>query len=45
MSIGDIFYIVSAVMFALMTFLFVRNNFRSKFDDEGKRKDCDDHGR
>ncbi len=39
MSIGDIFYIVAMVGFAWMTFAIVRNNFRSKFDDKGRRID------
>jgi hypothetical protein len=39
MRIGDIFYIFAAVMFSWMTFVIVRNNFRSKFDEEGRRKD------
>ena len=39
MSFGDILYIFAAALFAFMTFLIVRNYFRSKFDDEGKRID------
>lgn len=39
MSFGDILYIFAFVLFALMTFLIVRNYFRSKFDDTGKRMD------
>ena len=42
MSIGDIFYIFAAVMFSWMTFVIVRNNFRSKFDEEGRRIDLKD---
>jgi len=41
-SFGDIVYIVAMVLFAWMTFAIVRNNFRSKFDDEGNRKDLDE---
>ncbi|MFA7026436.1 MAG: hypothetical protein WC163_00485 [Sulfurovum sp.] len=39
MSFGDIFYIFAFMLFALMTFVIIRNYFRSKFDDEGRRKD------
>ncbi len=39
MSIGEMVYIVAALLFAYMTFAIVRNNFRSKFDDEGNRID------
>ena len=39
MSFGDIVYIFAALLFAYMTFAIVRNNFRSKFDDEGNRID------
>ncbi len=42
MSFGDIVYIVAMALFAWMTFAMVRNNFRSKFDDEGNRKDLDE---
>ena len=39
MSFGDYLYIVVAGLFAYMTFVIVRNNFRSKFDEEWRRKD------
>lgn len=39
MSFGDIFYIFAFVLFAWMTFVIIRNYFRSKFDNEGRRKD------
>ncbi len=39
MSIGDIIYIIAAVLFAIITFAIVRGNFQRKFDDEGRRKD------
>lgn len=39
MSFGDILYIFAFVLFAFMTFVIIRNYFRSKFDDEGRRKD------
>jgi len=42
MSFGDILYIVVAVLFSYMTFVIIRNNFRSKFDDQERRKDLAD---
>jgi hypothetical protein len=39
MSFGDYLYIVVAILFSYMTFVIVRNNFRSKFDEEWQRKD------
>lgn len=39
MSIWEILYYVAVVLFAFMTFLIIRANFRSKFDDEGNRID------
>jgi len=39
MSIGDILYIGAALLFAYMTFVIIRGNFRRKFDDEGNRLD------
>ncbi len=42
MHIGDIFYIIAMIGFAWMTFAIVRNNFRSKFDEEGRRIDLKD---
>jgi len=42
MSFGDIVYIFAALLFAYMTFVIVRNNFLSKFDEEGRRKDLVD---
>ncbi|BAF72652.1 MULTISPECIES: hypothetical protein [Sulfurovum] len=42
MSFGDILYIVVAILFAYMTFVIIRNNFRSKFDEEQRRKDLVD---
>ena len=42
MSAGDIIYIVAALLFAYMTFAIVRNNFRSKFDEDGNRIDLKD---
>ena len=42
MSFGDYLYIAAAILFAYMTFVIVRNNFLSKFDEEGNRKDLKD---
>jgi hypothetical protein len=39
MSFGDYLYIVVAILFSYMTFVIIRNNFRSKFDEEWHRKD------
>ena len=39
MSFGDIVYIFAFVLFSFMTFVIIRNYFRSKFDDEGRRTD------
>ena len=42
MSFGDYLYIAAAILFAYMTFVIVRNNFLSKFDEDGNRKDLKD---
>ena len=42
MSIGDIIYIIVAIIFAYMTFVIIRNNFLSKFDEHQRRKDLSD---
>ena len=39
MSFGDILYIIAIVLFSYITFGIIRGNFRSKFDDDGKRLD------
>ena len=39
MAVGDILYIVAIVLFVYMTFGIVRNYYRNKFDDEGRRID------
>jgi len=39
MSFGDIVYIIVAILFSYMTFVIVRNNFLSKFNEDGVRKD------
>ena len=42
MSFGDILYVIAIVLFAYLTFGIVRNYFKSKFDDEGRRIDMID---
>ncbi len=42
MSIGDIIYIVVAILFSIMTFAIIRGNFQRKFDDDGNRLDFKD---
>ncbi len=39
MSFGDYVYIGAALLFSYMTFVIVRNNFRSKFDEDWVRKE------
>ena len=39
MTFGEITYIIAFGLFTFMTFLIIRNYFRSKFDEEGKRID------
>jgi len=39
MPIGDIVYLGASFLFAYMTFVIIRGNFRRKFDDEGNRLD------
>jgi hypothetical protein len=41
-SIGDIIYIIVAILFSYMTFVIIRNNFLSKFDEHQRRKDLID---
>ena len=41
MPIGDIVYIAVAFLFAFMTFLIIRGNFRRKFDEDGNRLDSE----
>ena len=42
MSFGDYLYIAVAILFSYMTFVIIRNNFLSKFDDKERRKDLID---
>jgi len=39
MSFGDIIYIIAMVLFVLLTFGIIRNYYRNKFDDQGRRID------
>ncbi len=39
MSFGDILYIIAIILFAYITFGIVRNYYKNKFDDEGRRMD------
>jgi uncharacterized ion transporter superfamily protein YfcC len=41
MSIGDIIYIIVAILFSIMTFAIVRGNFQRKFDEDGNRIEVD----
>jgi len=42
MSIGDIVYIIVAILFSIMTFAIIRGNFQRKFDSDGNRLDLKD---
>jgi len=42
MRFGDYLYIAAAILFAWMTFVIIRNYFRSKFNDKGQRLDMID---
>jgi hypothetical protein len=39
MSFGDILYIIAMFLFAYITFGIVRNYYKNKFDDKGRRID------
>lgn len=39
MVFGDILYILAFILFAYLTFGIIRNYFKSKFDEEGRRID------
>lgn len=39
MSFGDIVYTVAVVLFVYLTFGIIKNYYKSKFDDEGRRID------
>jgi len=42
MSIGEIVYMMAALLFAYMTFVIIRGNFQRKFDADGNRLDLKD---
>ncbi len=42
MSFGDILYIIAMCLFAFITFGIVKNYYKNKFDDEGRRIDMKD---
>ncbi len=39
MSFGDIVYIIAMFLFVFITFGIIKNYYKSKFDDEGRRID------
>lgn len=39
MSFGDYLYIVAVIVFVYLTFGIVRNYYKNKFDNEGRRID------
>ncbi len=39
MSFGDIFYSVILFLFVFMTFGIIKNYYKNKFDDKGRRID------
>ncbi len=42
MSFGDILYIIAMFLFVFITFGIVKNYYKSKFDEEGRRIDMQD---
>ena len=42
MAFGDILYIIAIFLFAFITFGIVKNYYKSKFDEEGRRIDMQD---
>jgi len=42
MSFGDILYIIAMFIFVFITFGIIKNYYKSKFDDEGRRIDMID---
>ncbi|MDQ7085064.1 MAG: hypothetical protein Q9M36_09065 [Sulfurovum sp.] len=39
MLFGDILYIIAIVLFVYLTFGIIKNYYKTKFDEEGYRKD------
>jgi len=42
MSFGDIVYTIVLIVFVYLTFGIIKNYYKSKFDDEGRRLDMID---
>ncbi len=42
MAFGDILYIIAMFLFVFITFGIVKNYYKNKFDDEGRRIDMQD---
>lgn len=45
MSLGDILYVIAMFLFVFMTFGIVKNYYKSKFDEEGRRIDMQEDDR
>jgi len=45
MSFGDILYIIAIFLFVFITFGIVKNYYKSKFDEEGRRIDMQEDDR
>lgn len=45
MSFGDILYVIAIFLFVFMTFGIVKNYYKSKFDEEGRRIDMQEDDR
>ena len=45
MSFGDILYVVAIFLFVFMTFGIIKNYYKSKFDEEGRRIDMQEDDR
>ena len=39
MAFGDILYIIAIVLFTFLTFAIIKNYYKNKFDDKGRRID------
>lgn len=45
MSFGDILYVIAIFLFVFMTFGIIKNYYKSKFDEEGRRIDMQEDDR
>ena len=45
MSFGDILYVVAIFLFVFMTFGIIKNYYKSKFDEKGRRIDMQEDDR